>query len=108
MRHILIGSRAVPPPLTLRHDTSGPLRHKKAPDLPYAQPIPSGSAKRHGPACRIVVNRDTFRDPSFGETLEFHRPSPSFRESSMLWGLGGEADTQRHLLVLLRGRERMG
>ena len=29
-------------------------------------------------------------------------------ESSMLWGLGGEADTQRHLLVLLRGRERMG
>ena len=24
------------------------------------------------------------------------------------WGLGGEADTQRHLLVLLRGRERIG
>ena len=34
--------------------------------------------------------------------------SPGLCALLMLWGLGGEADTQRHLLVFLRGRERIG
>ena len=40
-----------------------------------------GVCKPHGPPCRIVVNRDSFRDLGFGAALEFHRPSPGFRAS---------------------------
>ena len=46
-------------------------------------PTPAASVLAYTDSCTNAVNRDSFRDLGFWAALEFHRPSPGFRESSV-------------------------
>ena len=81
----------------------------------HSQPTLWGHATRD-PRQVTGEGASPLRPPSGRQGKEHHErgaqslgEDPSQRSGAgRVAGLGGEADTQRHLLVLLRGRERIG
>ena len=57
------------PPLCERGIVVRSGRHKKTADFPPLSADLISLRKPHGPPCRIVVNRDSFRELGFGVVL---------------------------------------
>ena len=71
------------PPLRVFHLTCGHLFHSKLRDSTSFSSGLLRVCKAGGPPCRIVVNRDSFRDLGLGETLQRRRASHGSPEASI-------------------------